>query len=213
MIKDLFCGKDRDVILGKVNPGFEQSDQLHQFLLDGLEPARECAVKLLGGDLGLIEGLRFDQIADSFSLGKIDAAIEKGAHGEFTWLGEPCAMRQRQFDDVAQHNGRAVGRNFDDVVGRVGMRRGKVSDNNFVDALVLTVGVWSGRPRPLILFFCLCAAAGLVAVWHDRTARTARLRTAIVGVVVIGLAALALAMTTGNDSNETSKPVPYKVSD
>jgi hypothetical protein len=51
--------------------------------------------------------------------------LRNGAHGEFTWLGEPCAMRQRQFDDVAQHNGRAVGRNFDDVVGRVGMRRGE----------------------------------------------------------------------------------------
>ncbi len=65
----------------------------------------------------------------------------------------------------------------------------------------------------LVYLLCLCAAAGLVAVWHDRTARTARLRAAIAGVVVIGLAALALAMTTGNDTNETSKPVPYKVND
>ena len=29
----LFRGKDRDVVLGEVNAGFEQGDQLHQFLL------------------------------------------------------------------------------------------------------------------------------------------------------------------------------------
>ena len=65
----------------------------------------------------------------------------------------------------------------------------------------------------LVYVLCLCAAAALFAIWHDRTARTGRLRGAIAGVVLIGLAALALAMTTGNDHNLHSKPVPYKVSD
>jgi len=65
----------------------------------------------------------------------------------------------------------------------------------------------------LLYLLCLCAAAALFAIWHDRTARTGRLRGAIAGVVIIGLAALALAMTTGNDHNLHSKPVPYKVSD
>ncbi len=62
-----------------------------------------------------------------------------------------------------------------------------------------------------IYLLCLCGAAGLVAIWHDRTARTNRLRAAIAGVVVVGLAALALAMTTGPDHTESSKPIPYKV--
>jgi hypothetical protein len=65
----------------------------------------------------------------------------------------------------------------------------------------------------LIYVLCLCAAAAFVAIWHDRTARSGRLRAAIVGVVVLGLASLALAMTTGNDDNHASKAVPYKVSD
>lgn len=65
----------------------------------------------------------------------------------------------------------------------------------------------------LVYLLCLCAAAALVAIWHDRTARTGRLRGAIAGVVIVGLAALALAMTTGNDHNLHSKPVPYKVND
>ena len=63
----------------------------------------------------------------------------------------------------------------------------------------------------LVYALCLCAAAALVAIWHDRTARTGRLRGAIAGVVIVGLAALALSMTTGNDHNLDSKPVPYKI--
>jgi hypothetical protein len=64
----------------------------------------------------------------------------------------------------------------------------------------------------LAYLLCLCAAAALVAIWHDRTARTGRLGGAIAGVVLVGLAALALAMTTGNADNQVSKPIPYKIS-
>ncbi|MCP3423159.1 hypothetical protein [Nocardioides pinisoli] len=58
---------------------------------------------------------------------------------------------------------------------------------------------------------CLCAAAALVAVWHDRTARTPRLRGAIIGTVVVGLACLVLAVTTGPSDNRVSEPVPFRV--
>ncbi|MCW2762591.1 MAG: hypothetical protein JWR85_2792 [Marmoricola sp.] len=63
----------------------------------------------------------------------------------------------------------------------------------------------------LVYLLCLCAAATLVAIWHDRAARTGRLRAAIAGVVIIGLAALTLSMTTGNDHNQPSKPIPFKI--
>ena len=77
-----------------------------------------------------------------------------------------------------------------------------------------TASLYSGNPGwYLVYLLCLCAAAALVAIWHDRTARTGRLRAAIAGVVVVGLAALALAMTTGPADNQVSKPVPYKISD
>jgi hypothetical protein len=77
-----------------------------------------------------------------------------------------------------------------------------------------TASLFAGNPGfYLVYLLCLCAAAALVAGWHDRAARTGRLRAAIVGVVVVGLAALALSMTTGNDDNESSKPIPYKVND
>jgi hypothetical protein len=72
--------------------------------------------------------------------------------------------------------------------------------------------LFAGNPLAYVGYLvCLCAAAALVAMWRDRTARTARLRTALVAVVVVGLACLALAMTTGSADNATSDPIPYKI--
>ena len=58
---------------------------------------------------------------------------------------------------------------------------------------------------------CLCLAAVLVAMWHDRTARTPRLKALIIGTVVVGLASLALALTTGYETEQVSDPVPYQI--
>ncbi len=77
-----------------------------------------------------------------------------------------------------------------------------------------TQALFAGNPAFYLLYtLALCAAAALVAMWHDRSARTAALRNAIVGVTVVGLACLALAMTTGNSENHSSAPIPFKVSD
>lgn len=75
-----------------------------------------------------------------------------------------------------------------------------------------TQEVLAGNPLAYLGYLlCLCAAAALVAVWHDKTARTRQLRGLIAGVVVIGLACLALAMTTGHSENQVSDPIPFKV--
>ncbi len=72
--------------------------------------------------------------------------------------------------------------------------------------------LFAGNPLAYLGYLlCLCAAAALVAIWHDRTARTRQLRLAIAAVVVVGLGFLALAMTTGNSENRTSDPIPSKV--
>ncbi|MGH3348939.1 MAG: hypothetical protein ACRDO4_18320 [Nocardioides sp.] len=60
---------------------------------------------------------------------------------------------------------------------------------------------------------CLCAAAVLAAVWHDRTARTARLKVIFAAAVVVGLACLALAATTGIEETLVSDPIPWKVAE
>ena len=149
-LQDLLRRKDRNIVLGEINAGFEHRDQLHQFLFDGLQAAGERAFQLLGCDLGLIERLRLDQIADRLRLGEIDASVEKRAHGELARLGEAGAAGQGQLDHVAQNHRRAVGRDFDDVVGGVGVRLGKVGDHDFVDALFVTV--WSRATRPRAVF-------------------------------------------------------------
>jgi len=60
---------------------------------------------------------------------------------------------------------------------------------------------------------CLCAAAVVAAIWHDRAARTVQLRTVFGSVVVIGLACLALSMTTGIEETLISDPIPWKVAE
>lgn len=75
-----------------------------------------------------------------------------------------------------------------------------------------TQELMAGNPLAhLGYLLCLCAAALLVAVWHDRTARTPRLRGAIVGTFVVGLACLVLSMTTGPADNRVSEPIPFRV--
>jgi hypothetical protein len=58
---------------------------------------------------------------------------------------------------------------------------------------------------------CLCIAAVVAAMWHDRTARTGRLRMVMAGAVAVGLACLLLAATTGLEERKVSEPIPWKV--
>lgn len=76
-----------------------------------------------------------------------------------------------------------------------------------------TQDLYAGNPLAYLGYvLCLCSAAVLVAIWHDKAARTRRLRAAIVAVVVAGLACLALAMLTGPGDVRHSDPIPYQVS-
>jgi len=93
---------------------------------------------LLRGDFGLLERLRIDQVADRFGLGQINAAIQQAAHGELSGLGETRASGKRKLHNVTQNHGRTVRGDFDDVVGRVGVGRGEVGDNHFVNASVVS---------------------------------------------------------------------------
>ena len=75
-----------------------------------------------------------------------------------------------------------------------------------------TAILYAGNATAYLLYaLCLCVAAYLAAVWHDRTARSSRLVTVLVATVVLGLASLALATTTGIDHNRVSDPAPAKV--
>ena len=73
-----------------------------------------------------------------------------------------------------------------------------------------TAVLYGGNPFfYLVYVLCLCAGAAIFAIRHDPTARTPQLKRAFAAVVVAGLVALTLSMTTGEPDNRTSEPVPW----
>jgi len=63
----------------------------------------------------------------------------------------------------------------------------------------------------VVYILCLCAAAALVAIWHDKDARSPQLKRTIAAVTITGLVALGLGMTTGQSDNKVSDPVPWHI--
>lgn len=63
----------------------------------------------------------------------------------------------------------------------------------------------------LLYLLALCALAIGGAVWHDRTARTTRLRLTLYAVIAVGLLLLALAMFTGAQEWRFSEPLPFMI--
>src|SRR5438132_6446819 len=130
--QNLLAGHDGDVIFGEIHARFEKGDEFYQLLLDWLYAVGQRAFKLLRRDFGLKQGLRINQVADGFSLGEIDAAVQEGAHGEFARLSQARSGCQRQFDDAPQNYWRAVGGDFDDVISGVRVRLREKSDHHFI---------------------------------------------------------------------------------
>jgi hypothetical protein len=104
-------------------------------LLDGLHPAAEGAAHLACGLAGLGQGLGFNQVAHGLGLREVELAGEKRALGEFARLGETRAEIEGAAQQQVQNDGRAVRGDFDEIVGGVGVGRGKIGDDGFVDLL------------------------------------------------------------------------------
>ena len=150
--QDLGGGRDADVVFGEIDAGFEQRDEFQQLRLDGREAARDRALRLLRGDARLVERGGFDQIADGFGLGEIDAAVEESAQREFARFGEARARAHGAVEAVPQDDGRAMAGDFDHVFGGVGTRRGEVGDDDFIDhaAFVVEQFAEGGVPRDAV---------------------------------------------------------------
>ena len=84
------------------------------------------------GDAGLMEGGGFDEIVDGFGLGEVEAAGEEGALGEFAGFGEARARGDALAEEVVEEDGGAVGGDFYDVFGGVGVGGLEVGDYGFV---------------------------------------------------------------------------------
>ncbi len=74
-----------------------------------------------------------------------------------------------------------------------------------------TATLFAGNPAFYLGYLlCLCSAAVLAAIWHDRTARTGAVKGAIAAVVVLGLGFLALAVLTGPE-DQISPPIAFQI--
>jgi hypothetical protein len=62
-----------------------------------------------------------DEVVYGLGLGEVETAGEEGALREFARLGEPRAGGDALAEEVVEQNGRAVGGDFDDVLGGVGV--------------------------------------------------------------------------------------------
>ena len=70
----------------------------------------------------------------------------------------------------------------------------------------------AGNPAAYLGYLlALGALAVLGAIWHDRTARTPRLRTLVAGVAAAAVALFFLAATTGPRDNQDSAPIPSRI--
>ena len=187
VIENRGIGHHRHIVFREIDSGFEHRDQFHQLLLDRLQPPRQRALQLLRRHFRLIQSLRVDQIAHRLGLRQIDASVEKRAHGELPGLRQSRSGRHAKLHDMPQHHRRSMRRNLNNVVGRVRVRLGKVSDDDFVDALF----VWRGRSRPRlagsqpmsagppgypagIRLFGLFAGEGARSTWVDQFPKNAR---------------------------------------
>ena len=128
-----------DVVFGEVDASFQRGDEGYKLLFYWGDLAREGASKLLGGDAGLVEGGRFDEVVNGFGLGEVKAAGEKGSLGEFAWFGEASAPGDALADEVVEEDGGAMGGDLNDVFGGVGVWGGEVGDDGFVECFSCVV--------------------------------------------------------------------------
>ena len=93
----------------------------------------ERSTHLAGGLARLRERLRVDQVAHRFSLREIEPARQKCTLRKFSRLGQPRAERQRAAQQKLQNHRRAVRSNLYQIFRRVGVWRGKKSDQRLID--------------------------------------------------------------------------------
>jgi len=88
---------------------------------------------LLGGDAGLVESGGFDKVVNCFCLCEIEAAGEEGSLGKFAGFGQAGAGGEALAKEVVEENGGAVGGDFYDVFGGVGVGFFEPGDYGFVE--------------------------------------------------------------------------------
>lgn len=131
-----------NIVLGEVNTGFEQGNQLNQRLLHRRHSVAQCAPHLAGGLACLGERLRIDQVPHRFGLREIDAACKKCALRELAGLRQPRTEFQSVAEERFKNNRRTMRGNLNKIFGCIRVGRGKERHQRLVNARGFTlVGV------------------------------------------------------------------------
>ena len=78
-------------------------------------------------------GTGVDEIGRRLGLEEIHLAVEDGTPGEFPRRPWSRPRRDQRRDRGRRYDQSAMGRDLDEIIARVGVRRGKVSDDHLVD--------------------------------------------------------------------------------
>ena len=124
-----------DLLFRKIEFQFEQRGQVEQ-------PFAQCLERLGVAAPHLVRGQRMrrarrggDQIADGFGLREVQLARQVGAQGELARLGHAGAGGDQETQDFGDDERRAVRRDFDRVLARVGAGGAEDGDQHVVDRL------------------------------------------------------------------------------
>jgi len=120
--RDLIGRRYCDIVLGEIDAGLQQQNQLQELLFDRSDAARYAASGLLHRDPRLEERGGFDQVAHGLRLRQVEPAVQKGSHGELARFGETRSGSHRALDRVAQHHRRSMAGDLDHVLRRERMR-------------------------------------------------------------------------------------------
>ena len=101
--------------------------------LMGARRRERAPPKLLGGEARLVQGGGVDEVADGFGLGEVEAAVEERALGELAGAGQAGAIGEGVGEQEVEHDGGAVGGDFEDVLAGVGGGCGEEGDYGVVD--------------------------------------------------------------------------------
>jgi hypothetical protein len=85
-------GDELDVLFDKVQPGFQLSQDIDQFVTNSVQGPAQSARQLAKRGLKLIGRSGLDDAQDSLGLSQVQPASEEGPHRKLAWLGKSGAI-------------------------------------------------------------------------------------------------------------------------
>jgi hypothetical protein len=129
----LGCGNEMEAFVGIVQRRLEFRGQIEQLGIDARDGRGERAFELIHRRARLQGRHRVHEVRHGLRLRQVQPSAQVRAQREFPRLSQPRALRHRQPDDPRQQQRTAMRADFDDVLARIGMRRGEPRRDDLID--------------------------------------------------------------------------------